>query len=418
MMDAIRGSTEIPPMLLVTESSIRNTNQHKKETEVATTRIKEGVRSPPGPSSYDTLPEELLTHILKIARNPNTRLVSKNFTTATNRAEDELSKLLQQCLKEQAIAQFLEEPLPSDFFSQYPKKRYVELLETLHRKIVLVAHSSGIQKIDESPLEAYPSFFLSVEQMKNLVQAILDYNLCLFFHRLPLPPWNDIQNIKELIDCEEKATAIRAWMEQKKKALKSTPSLELAGTSLTYLPEEISTYFPNLKMVDLSDNKLSSISKNFGSSWTKLKNLDLANNQLQSLPQDFGTHWPLLEGLALENNQIETLPKKLPSNPHIFTTIPILCTVSQITSDIFVRGNGILVKGLEELEENESYFPLNEGDSIPLSSSNHARGKIAIAYQNLDEARLHFYLNDTLPELSGIRPLPQNQATALELSFE
>ncbi len=535
MMNTIRGSIEIPPMFLVskTESPIRKTNKRKRETEVATTRIKEGVTSPPGPSSYNTLPEELLIDILKIARNPNTRLVSKNFTTATNAAEDELSGLLQEYLKEQAIAQFLEEPLPSDFFSQYPKKRHVELLETLHRNIVLAARASGVLKIDGSPLEPEPSFFFSVEQLNTIAYYTLNYNLCLLFNRLPLPNTSEIHNIDNFVDLREKATEIRCWMEQNREVLEEFTSLDLQNTSLTHLPEELSIYFPNLHELDLSQNKLSSISKNFGASWTelqklnleensirtlsphfgrawsnliflylgrnalttipqgfgtawqnlcllslehnklcalchdfgafwdlqdlylgsnRLKNLpenfgcswtdlreldlsdnqlsslpeyiginwrallefDLKNNQLVFLPEGFGKHCSSLSTLALENNQIKNLPTRLLSGATIYTTIQIIGSALP-NPDIFVRGSGIWIR--RQLEDNTEHFSLNWENGFPLTHCEEDLGKITIAYENLDEAQLQFYLNDIFPELSGIRLLPQNQTTPLMLFF-
>lgn len=88
--------------------------------------------------------------------------------------------------------------------------------------------------------------------------------------------------------------------------LDSVTTLELQGSHLVAIPEEVFVSMPNLEVVDVSKNRVSRLPSSIGK-LQLLKELSVADNSLSTLPNEL-YYLPRLEVLDLHSNNFKSLP--------------------------------------------------------------------------------------------------------------
>ncbi len=272
-------------------------------------------------SPIEMLPVELIEKILIIANNPLARAVNLIFRDV-QRAVDQ--KTLNQYLQQPDINRFVSYEIttfPHDLMNPDAHHSRHQMIQRINRAIITPALNNYL-------LILSPKMVFSAEQLNEYAQMILDTNLQrilygLFFgvsnesareHLDPDSMQGLEEELKTLPTMTEQASVIRSWMEENKERLAQITSLRFKKAELTYVPPELSIYFPNLEALDLSNNYLETLPESFGSSWANLHRLRLSDNRLKTLPEGFGSSWANLYGLRLNDNQLKVLPEDFGSS--------------------------------------------------------------------------------------------------------
>ncbi len=264
-------------------------------------------------SPIEMLPVELIEKILTIANNPTARAVNLIFRDA------------QRAVDQETLNQYLQQPCINRFvsyeFTTFPHDLMnPDAHHSRHQMIQRINHAIITPALNKHPS---PNTVLPAEQLNEYAQNILDANLRRILCGLFLGLFNQSarehlgpdnmerlkKELKTLPTMTEQASAIRSWMEENKKTLARITQLSFGNVELTYVPPELSIYFPNLRTLELSNNQLKVLPEGFGSSWRNLQDLRLNDNQLKVLPEGFGSSWVNLRTLTLYKNQLDVLPE-------------------------------------------------------------------------------------------------------------
>uniref|UniRef100_A0A1I7TS32 Disease resistance R13L4/SHOC-2-like LRR domain-containing protein n=1 Tax=Caenorhabditis tropicalis TaxID=1561998 RepID=A0A1I7TS32_9PELO len=158
--------------------------------------------------------------------------------------------------------------------------------------------------------------------------------------------------------------------------------LQLKGTGLKKVPEEIEQLADVLRNLELSENKIREIPPFIGQ-FTQLKQLHLSNNCLESLPDEIGS-MKKLEILNLAGNNLQSLPdtivgcidlRTLDISSNSFTQFPV-ALVACVQLDILnMNGNQIekLPDEISDLKVIE--LSLNQNRLVSLNASNLAKAQ-------------------------------------------
>ena len=115
-------------------------------------------------------------------------------------------------------------------------------------------------------------------------------------------------------------------------------SLWITGKQVEYFPRGLSSIYPTLTNVQVSNCGLKNISRKDFEGLSNLKSLNLRNNELRSLPNDLFVETPNLCRICLQGNKIKRLRSKI-LDPLDKTNLKEFCLKGNLSIDVvFMQG--------------------------------------------------------------------------------
>ncbi|MBI5346296.1 MAG: hypothetical protein HZB76_04065 [Chlamydiae bacterium] len=186
-------------------------------------------------------------------------------------------------------------------------------------------HTQQIGQITESALKSIyqEDPLINAVTFRDLKQQQVDNNLNLIkiipgiISALPQNLQQELTLILNNADLKlnDKAAAIRAWLNNHLAIIQQINRLSLRNLGLTIVPEELNL-FSGITWLDLGGNQLSKLAPNFLINADHLENLYLDRNHLTELHPNFLINANHLRELLLTGNQLRDLPPNFLINAH------------------------------------------------------------------------------------------------------
>lgn len=256
------------------------------------------VTGPQG-EGVSSLPTEMWTSILVLAKEPAARSVCKLFDALYSDPTVILEVILPD-LKRRGIE--VEFPLGTTNEVKLQKIKSV-MADRLFRVVSPTFHKKCNQA---SSLSLATFIRIFKEEEAIALNQVFERIAPILFASLTLDPEVFIKTLPA--NPIDRAEQIRAFLTDHLEMAASIDTLDLKGLKLTVVPDEL-RLFTSLKKIDLSDNKLTKLPASFGQAWRGLEECRLDYNSMVTLPEGFGRTWSRLNKFTMVHNKLESLPE-------------------------------------------------------------------------------------------------------------